>query len=79
MSASTKEEEVEGTNVLMEVVMFLDSWRPRALSVPVRVIAGLLCGDDDGICISNHRLTHLERKQEELWSISNHKPLLSVV
>lgn len=54
MSDSTREEE--------EVVEGM-----YALPVPVRVIAGVLCGGDgDGICISNHRLTHLQEKQEEL-------------
>ena len=75
MSVSTKEEEeeeaeAEGTYGMMEGVMSLISWRPRALPVPVRVIAGVLRGDDDGICISNHSLTHLEQRNEELWSIT---------
>ena len=72
MSDPTEEEEVgeERTRVRrMEMVMYLDAWRPRALPVAGRVIAGLLCGGD-GICISNHRLTHLERKQEV---VNNHK------
>ena len=58
----------ERTRVRMEMVMYLDAWRPRALPVAGRVIAGLLCGgdDDDGICISNHRLTHLKYNREEL-------------
>ena len=65
MSDPTEEEEAvreERTRVRMERVMYLDAWRPRALPVAGRVIAGLLCGgdDDDGICISNHRLTHLK-------------------
>ena len=64
MSASTVEEgaEAEGTSVMMVVVLGFDLGRPRALPVPVRFI--VLRGDDDEICYSNHRLTHLEQKQE---------------
>ena len=69
MMSDPTEEEVgeERTRVRMEMVMYLDAWRPRALPVAGRVIAGLLCGGD-GICISNHRLTHLKWKREELQS-----------
>ena len=57
MSDATEEVGEEKTRVRMEMVMYLDAWR-----VAGRVIAGLLCGGDgdDGICISNHRLTHLK-------------------
>ena len=57
MSDATEEVGEEKTRTRMEMVMYLDAWR-----VAGRVIAGLLCGvdGDDGICISNHRLTHLK-------------------